>query len=206
MVEIKQYSLLVENMNKNISKLIADIVLKCLQNKISFELKCEPHLSQNNIKCSGFFDDTTLSVATKKPLFDWLTILIHESCHMDQFLEKSPYWDMSNDHINTIDKWLDNKNINDKKLKKAFHDIIILELDCEKRSAKKIQKYKLPINKDLYIQKANSYLFSYWATNRDRKWFEFPYLNPKIYKKMPKTFLSEKEYLNKNCKYLELYK
>jgi hypothetical protein len=193
-------------MNKNIKNLLGDISLKCLKNKISLELIAKKHLIYNNIECSGLFDENGLKVSTDKPLEDWLIILIHESCHMDQFLEKSPYWNTEKDPLAIVDKWLNKKNINSKILKKAFQDSILLELDCEKRSVKKMKKYKLKINTSLYIQKANAYLFSYWATYKNREWFKFPYLNPKIYKKMPNKFLTEKEYLDENCKYLKLYK
>lgn len=191
---------------KNIKNLLGDISLKCLKNKISLELIAKKHLTYNSIECSGLFDEDSLKVSTDKPLEDWLIILVHESCHMDQFLEKSPYWKIEKDPLDVVDAWLDGKEISQKVLKNGLKNTILLELDCEKRSVKKMKKYNLSIDTKLYIQKANSYIFSYWATYKNRKWFKFPYLNPKIYKKMPDKFLSEKEYLNENCKYLDLYK
>jgi hypothetical protein len=69
-----------------------------------------------------------------------------------------------------------------------------------------MQKYKIQFNKEEYIQKANSYLFSYWATLRDRKWYPFPYEKPHIYKKMPKHFLKPKYYFKDIEGWLLLYK
>jgi hypothetical protein len=167
----------------------------------------KPFVEANSIKCSGFFDeeDMELAVATNKKENDWLVILIHESCHLDQYTQKTPIWKQGEDGIGIIDDWLDNKTYNGQQLIKAFEDTIKLEVDCEKRSVKKIKKYNLPINTEEYIQKANAYLISYWATYRDRKWFPFPYNDPKIYKNMPTKFLSLKNYLNKNHPLLNLY-
>ena len=189
------------------AKLISDIVLKCLKHKISFKLISKPFVEANNIKCSGYFDeeDLELVVATNKKENDWLTILIHESCHLDQYTEKTPIWGEGEDGITVIDEWLEGKDYKPQQLEKAFIDTIKLEVDCEKRSVKKIKKYNLQIDPELYIQKANAYLISYWATYRDRKWFPFPYNNPLVYKNMSKKFLSAKQYLHKNHSLLKFY-
>lgn len=194
-------------MQLSTKSLIADIVLKCLKHKISFKLIAEPHVLVNKIKCSGYFDeeDRELAVATNKKENDWLLILIHESCHLDQFLQKEPIWKNGEDGIGIIDEWLDGKSYKEKELIKALNDTILLELDCEKKSVKKIKKYKLKINTIEYTQKANAYLFSYWATYRDKKWYPFPYNNPKIYKNMPTKFLPINEYLDKKHALLDLY-
>jgi hypothetical protein len=194
-------------MSTPIAKLISDIVLKCLKHKISFKLISKPFVEANNIKCSGYFDeeDLELTVATDKKENDWLIILIHESCHLDQYTQKTPIWTQGEDGIGVIDEWLEGKEYKPQQLEKSFIDTIKLEIDCEKRSVKKIKKYNLPIDTDLYIQKANAYLISYWATYRDRKWSPFPYNNPAIYKNMPKRFLPIKEYLHKTHPLLKFY-
>jgi hypothetical protein len=138
---------------------------------------------------------------------EWLDVLVHESCHLDQHIEKVPCWENGEVGINLIDSWLvKKKNISRQRLEKSIKDTILLELDCEIRTVKKMQKYKISFNKELYIQKANSYLFSYWATLRDKKWFKFPYENKKIYENMPKKFLEPKTYLNSYEQFLSLYK
>ena len=192
-------------MHTAITKLISDVALKCLKHKVSFKLITDSFVEANTIKCSGYFDEEELAVATNKKENDWLTILIHESCHLDQYTQKIAIWNQGDDGLDIIDKWLEGGECASQRLQKAFIDTIKLEADCEKRSVKKIKKYNLPINQEVYIQKANAYILSYWATYRDRKWFPFPYNNPKIYKKMPKTFLSMKDYLNINHPLLSLY-
>jgi hypothetical protein len=194
-------------MKNNIQALLGDISIACINNRINFSLVAEKTVKINEqIECSGFFNEKTLAVSTKKKEEEWVPILIHESCHMDQFLDKTSIWVDSSDPIENLDKWLSGKRIGKERLIKSIHCAIILELDCEVRAVDKFVKYNISFDKDIYIQKANAYLLSYWATYRDKKWYPFPYQNKKIYEKMPKTFLSKNEYLEDYEKYLTLYK
>lgn len=194
-------------MNTGITKLIADVSKKCIENKINFRLEYAEQVDTNNIPCSGYFDEKSLVVATKKKnLHDWLDILIHESCHLDQFVEKSKVWCPDEIGLYVVEDWIKNKKINLKKAIKAFHNTINLELDCEKRTVKKVKKYKIKLNIEQYIQKANSYLFGYGVSFKKKVWPNQPYEKPYIYKKMPKKFLTVKEYYNIPNDILELYK
>lgn len=180
-------------MKNNKQKLIADIVLSCVKNKIIFIMSDKDYVMADGIKCSGYYDDTVLSIATGKE--DWIDVLVHESCHMDQSLEKIDIWSKGDSGIRKIDKWLkNNKAYSDKSIKTAFRDTVLLELDCEKRTVKKFKKYKVPLDEKNYIKKCNAYLFSYWGSYRAKKWILFPYNNPKIVSKMPSKFLSKEEY------------
>lgn len=190
----------------SVQKLIADTAESCITNKIDFLLKRTPTvLAEGSIECSGYFDEESLVVATGKNTEDWLPILLHESCHLDQFIEKIPIWKDGESSIDYIDNWLSGKNFSKKKITTHITSVINLELDCEKRAAKKIIMYDLDIDVTLYIQRANAYLFSYWATFRNRQWFKFPYNNEKIYSNMPERFLSQEEYSNPDTKFLKLY-
>ena len=193
-------------MSPNVKKLIADVANKCLQNNFSFNLVYKKSVQAGKgIECSGYFDEKELIVAAKKK--EWLDVLVHESCHLDQFTENSKYWRTGEDGIIVLDSWLEKKkNYTNNRLEKAIKNTILLELDCEKRTVRKMKKYGIKFNESHYIQKANSYLLSYWASYRDRKWYPFPYEKKIIYNKMPKTFLSPKEYLTKDHQWLMLYK
>ncbi len=194
-------------MNSNIKKLIADIADKCVRHNISLRLENTNLLDTDDLACSGYFDEKVLAVATKKPkINDWLDVLIHESCHLDQWSEKAKVWIPDDIGLTIVEKWIKGKNINKKKVFEAFKNTILLELDCEKRTVKKAKKYKINLNFDEYIQKANSYLFAYVYTLENKKWYAAPYENPNIYKKMPKKFLSVNQYFEQYNKYSELYK
>jgi hypothetical protein len=191
-------------MSKGAKKFISDLAAKCVSHNISLKLISDNQVDAESIACSGYFDEEDIVVATKKK--DWLDVLVHESCHLDQFVERSKFWTSGDEGIRTIEKFLSrSKFINMTKLKNSIIDTIMLELDCEKRTVKKIKKYNLDVNIDKYIKQANSYLFSYWTIYSDRKWYPFPYNNPKIYNKFPSKFLPIGEYKKENNNFLHLF-
>jgi hypothetical protein len=193
-------------MNKNIKQLIGDIANKCIENKIDFRLEFVNRVDTENLPCSGYFDEKSLVVATNKDNYrEWLDVLIHESCHLDQFSEKSNIWKSDSTSLSIVEAWINGKKVSEERKISGFKNTIMLELDCEQRTVKKIKKYEIPINKKEYIQKANAYLFSYLYALNYKKWYPTPYENPKIWKKMPTSFLIVNEYLDKNSKYLKYF-
>jgi len=187
----------------NLAKLIGDITQTCIKNKVELLITSKSFVEIEGIKCPGYFDNTTLCVAGGKK--DWVDVLVHESCHLDQYIERVPIYEKCDSGILLIEKWLAGKLKDGKRVRKAFEDTILMELDCEQRTVKKIKKYKLKISITNYIQQVNSYLLSYWMTHKNREWYPFPYNNPKIVKNMPKKFLSPKEYVAPDEKYLKFF-
>jgi hypothetical protein len=192
-------------MKDSINNFIGSVMETCQNHGKHFKLMGLPHLRYAGARCSGFCDVYGLTVAIKKPTEEWLLVLIHEAAHLDQVIEKSPLW--FNDYAETddIDTWVQSKRRRTKRIDKCFNAATALELDCEKRSVAKIKKYKLPVSVGEYIQKSNAYLFSYMVTKQHRRWFEFPYKIPEIWKKMPKRFLKLEDYLNPRHPLLALY-
>lgn len=182
-------------MNDSIKKIISDIAYKCYKNKINFRLEHCHNVDMDELPCSGYFDEKSLVVATdKNSISEWISTLIHESCHLDQFIEKSPYWIPDNVGVAVVENWLNKKNYSKKRLLEAFSNTMSMELDCEKRSIKTIKKYKLYIDIKNYIQQANAYIFSYVYSYKNRKWFVNPYENSNIVKSMPVKFLNVSDY------------
>ena len=149
----------------------------------------------DSIKCSGYFDSDgeipTLAVATGRGSKFWITILVHESCHMEQWAEDSYLWQQTNT-MYKIDEWLTGKEFPKEEIDEAINSARSLELDCEKRAVKKIRKWKLPISKEEYIQKSNAYILFYNYMKKVRKWStpeRSPYRSKKIYTFMPDKFL-----------------
>ena len=144
--------------------------------------------------------------STKKKLWlgggngpmDYLSVLVHESCHMDQFLEDSDIWsgsyvEESVDPMSLL--FLARNNIINLTKQQAL-DIsmktAMLELDCEKRSVEKIKKYSIPIDLDEYRRTANSYVFFYLVLAEKKEWWNLaPYYIPEIVNICPTEFLDE---------------
>lgn len=145
-----------------------DLITQCLENDV--ELK---FLKPDNIEgASGSFigeeDECELCCILDKD--NWLEILVHESCHMDQYLEESPLWfhDLHEFNIWEVNKFIES----DIKLR-AFKAVTELEIDCDKRSLKKIKKYNLDIDIPKYIQKSNCYHQSYYYFHKFDIFYDF---------------------------------
>ena len=169
--------------------------------------------------CNGYFetdgDDEcpVLAVACGQPLENWLLVLIHESCHMDQWIEGDPVWTDNDvdgaEPLEFVMLWVDKKvELSEEQLDRYVGCSRVVELNCERRSVEKIEKYNLPVNVEEYIQKANAYVFFYTMMKEARKWYKIgtePYNVEEVWKAMPTTFLDDDEYNTVPDNLRELY-
>lgn len=192
---------------KGIDLFLEDLKCCCKANKIKLRFaKAESVVIEKDIRSSGYFDsgERTIAIAKKNP--GWLSILVHESAHLEQYLEKCEVWETENElGNNIIDAWLLGEEFDRRKLKKALRNIIALELDCEKRSIKKIAEYDLPINHTTYIQKANTYLLYHHRMFEKRSWEQAVYNKPLIASYMPDKFLKDEQYFKLQKKYEKIF-
>lgn len=180
-----------------IEAFIAHVRKKCREHGIKFTMaRAQQVLVSDKEYGSGYFDSEgkELTVARKHEL--WLDILVHESCHLDQWIEQCSAWTRSfeGDAGNQIDEYCHGKDVPN--IRAALNRIIELELDCEKRAIKKIIEFELPINQTAYIQRANAYLQFHNYMLHSRRWAPkgvSPY-QPEIYTEMPKRIMSDRYY------------
>lgn len=179
-------------MNKKTQDFITYVKVECKKYGVKCDLRKVSHVRLGKgIKCSGWFDPDTdkpaLVCSMNRP--DFLEILVHEFCHMQQWIEQCPKWVEAGDSMNYIDKWLSGKNT--KNIKKYIDLSRDLELDNEKRSVKMIKKFNLDIDINVYIKKANSYILFYNWMLESRKWSvpnNSPYKNERLLSAMPTNF------------------
>lgn len=189
----------------NTDNFVAFVKQECKKYGVRLKLKKSQYLRlTGNIKCSGYFDDKNkeLVVAMNRP--DWLAILVHEFAHLTQWVDNCKVWRDLGDSIEKVDDWLTGKEVVN--IKKALGKCRDLELDNEKRSARLIRKWKLPIDSKVYTQKANAYVQFYNYMYFTRRWStpgNSPYSNPKIYSKMPRIF--KMNYKKISTKYIEVF-
>lgn len=168
----------------------------------------------SGIMVSGYFDDKigpTLACAIGKPEKDWYEVLIHESCHMDQWIERDPLWlNITANGIDCdagMDSWLSGKQFHHDEYTYYVRTMQAVEIDCEKRSVKKILDLGLKLDTVDYIKRANSYLFFYDVLLHTRKWSDVaPYTIPEIINIMPGYFLEESDYHRVPKDVLKIYK
>jgi hypothetical protein len=139
---------------------------------------------------SGYFDPNTKTLAVAAGRKDWLEVLVHESCHMDQFLDPNSIWHSGG--VEAVDQyfdWMSGKDV--REFKEQVLLAGLLELDCESRTVTKIEQFNLPIDIKTYIKKANAYTQFYLYSISTRKWHEpsnKPYDNQAIVSACPDYF------------------
>jgi len=145
-----------------------------------------------------------LAVATGKDTALWLPILVHESSHLDQYLEGDKTWKDSYVPGTTIETveiltlWFEQKiELSTDQLDEYVWRSRDVELDCERRTVAKIKAFNLPIDTVSYTQKANSYIFFYTAMRETRSWYipgKEPYNLPEVWSLCPTVFLDAGAY------------
>ena len=146
-------------MRLTIKDFLNDTLNKCVENNVEFKLLTQKNLDGSSGSFSGEEDESELCCILDRE--DWIEILVHETCHMDQYLEKSPLWFHELMDFDYWDKDL-LKYVDKEIVLDAFKKITELEIDCDKRSLKKTKKYNLDINIPRYIQRSNCYHQSYY--------------------------------------------
>ena len=130
-------------------------------------------------RCEGYFNygktkkERRIVVAGKSQT--WLYILAHEYCHFLQLLEY-PTWysnkfDISQDIVNNVSVGFINKKWTKRQIRNAFLLVAYNERDCERRTVKLLEKWGIPFNKDIYIKKANLYVYLHhmWMNSHSLK-------------------------------------
>jgi len=193
-------------MMDNVSVFLQDVHQRCEDWGVELELHPKTHIKYGEgtgiCKVNGYFSDDSegdipkLAVAIGKDPEMWLPVLVHEYCHMRQWHKQIPEWVncevFGESPYELLDRWISREiELDPPVLEEVIDKIMTLELDCEKRAVKMIKKYKLPLDRDLYIQKANAYVCFYNLVAQERKWYtpgREPYNIPEIVAQMPTNF------------------
>ena len=194
-------------MDKKTEAFISFVKEECKKNSVKFKPYKRSYIKlTDDIKCGGFFDDgsdpklrkATLAFAQGRK--DFLELMVHEYCHMTQWIDGIELWDVSADSLTVVDEWLSGVDHPDELVEVSLNNSRELELDNEKRSAKLIEKYDLSIDKEKYIKKANAYLYFHHWMRKTRRWSSSanpPYRNKNIIAAMPSNFRGKYDKLPK---------
>lgn len=172
----------------NIRNAIADCAATCIEHEINLVLSNQRHViyahDSTQTPCSGYFtankvlNSYELAVATGKPLEEWLPVLLHESSHMDQYLEMDQAWvnctmPDGSDSSDALFEWIGGREYSEDEIKDIAMRSLYVELDCEKRTLDKVRQYELEyfINPATYVMKANSYIYFYLFVLETREFY-----------------------------------
>ena len=194
-------------LSKNVRAFINHVKGHCKEVGIKCQIRTVKYLVlSGNIRCSGYFCEETMRLVVAGKSKDWLGVLAHEYAHLTQWQDKSTnILQTGSTGVTHLDDWLGGKKI--RSIKKAIEQSRDLELDNEKRTVKLIKKWKLPIDLNDYIKKANAYVQFYNYMKVTRRWSKpnnSPYSNKNVWSKMPTTFRMNYETMGK--KWVNLYK
>jgi hypothetical protein len=187
-------------------EILADIRATCKKNKVKlvFDHKQEFLDGDKDEESSAYFmdDPALIKVSTKnKTPLKILHNTIHETCHMDQWLEEAKVWNEC--YIDGVDVsdlaqlWIDKKiELNKQQSGKIFLALYNLEMDAERRAVKKFKHYGLDKYMDVtaYIQGAYAYGKGYLFTGATRKWIPAtnqPYKIDEIVAAQPEEFYKD---------------
>ena len=194
-------------LSKNVRAFINHVKGHCKEVGIKCDIRPVKYLVlSGNIRCNGYFCEETMRLVVSGKNKDWLGVLAHEYAHLTQWQDKKTnIWKTGSTGVTQLDDWLGGKKI--RSIKKAIEWSRDLELDNEKRTVKLIKKWKLPIDLNDYIKKANAYIHFYSYLRYSKKWSapgKAPYSNKAIWEAMPSNF--RMNYKKMSDKYLKLYK
>lgn len=202
-----------DKLNHLEKRIIRDLWVKCKERGVILELSSSssmPYGDNGAVRVSGYFMSETggkeprLGVAVGVPLHEWMTTLLHEWSHMDQWHERSPVWDMAftprGDVYDLLDNWVSGAcEVDDSELWDVVQRIVSIESDCERRTLAKMRHYNgelLPYVHD-YVRKANSYVWSYYMVAKMRKWYDYkPYRQFEVWGQMPDSIMEPSQYLS----------
>jgi hypothetical protein len=197
----------------NNQKFIDFVKQECLDHKVKLTLSPNDHVISGSTKCNGFFDNERmeLAVACGKSFDIWFKTLIHEYCHMVQWMTNRSAWiraDLQLAHPEAlIDLWYSKKiELTAKQLDYWLPLAFNVELDCERLVLTMVDKFKLPIDKKRYAQNGNAYVYFWMYLKHRRKWYKIgkePYNILEITSKMPTDF--DRTYKKLPLKYKKLF-
>jgi len=172
-------------------KFIEYVKEQCAEHGVKCSLRNVKYVKlSGNIKCSGYFDGgdkPELVVAMNRK--DWIEILVHEYCHLTQWVERIPLWKRSETSLDKVDEWLSGGKVNN--IGRHLGVARDLELDNEKRAVALIKEWGLKVDIDNYIRKANAYVQFYNYMGISRRWSKpgnSPYSNKNLINEMPNKF------------------
>lgn len=140
----------------------------------------------DDVSVAGYFDafdDSGPLISMLKINDDdiFCGILLHEYCHVTQWVENCTVWREDNKMASRcdMDGWIGSGKKLSNAMKRTFELRRELEADCERRTVRLIRELQAPVDLPRYIQRANSYIHFYNTIPVTNQWYhpdKVPYL------------------------------
>ena len=148
-------------------------------------------LNCDGFRVDGYFSESSREIRVARGCPQWLGTLAHEYAHFRQWVERDKSYMRSGEALKMIDSWFGGTDYAERDLSRAFRIVRTMERDAERRSVEMITRYNLPVNLDLYIKRANCYIYAHFIMERHRKFWAFkqdPFYSRKVLAIMPTDF------------------
>ena len=149
-------------------------------------------INGGNCRVSGYFSEVTKEIRVARFNNDFLPTLVHEYSHFQQYAEGK--FTAAGDAADLLECWFGGKDYAEREVSRAFSVIRSCERDAERRSVDLIKYYELPVNLDLYIRRANCYIYAHYIMHRYRKFWAFkrdPFRSHTVLALMPNNFRAQ---------------
>ena len=173
---------------------------KCQKHGITLKIGGGKALNSGG-RCGGYFDDVNKVLAVAigvKNIGEIIALTQHEANHMRQWANHRSVWHKVKSKHSRFCYFLSGKRIY--RPKDCALAAIQLELDCEKRSFRSLQKWKKYVNIEKETIKANSYLLAHWHMLETGKWPSNRIYSQKILKHCPKTLIKNPKFVPEELK------
>lgn len=143
-------------------------------------------------RVSGYFSEVSKEIRVARYSNDFLPTLVHEYSHFQQYAERK--FISAGTAVDVLDSWFAGKEYAERELARAFKIVRSCERDAERRSVATIKQYNLPVNLDLYIRRANCYIYAHYIMHRYRKFWAFkrdPFRSHTVLAMMPNSFRAQ---------------
>lgn len=166
-----------------IEKFIANQLLRYSLAGYRLEIHPQDKIKKGEMTYTGEATATSLEIAIGGKWREWLGILVHETCHLDQHMEDKNSFDNAEVSLSKISSWLEGSTA--EASLEDFNVVLENESDCEARSIEKIKLHNLPLDIPDYTRRANAYLASYKMAHLYRVWVPQPYRDDKLCSLLP---------------------
>lgn len=146
---------------------LAEIIRRALKFGVTVVISPDRKVNDDDgAESGGWFCGDTRRLVVGTGSSTWLGILLHEYCHVTQWIENGPLWRAYRDDMWA---WLAGKSI--KNPRAAVRAVQALEEDCERRTIRLIQELGAPVSIEAYTRSANAYLHFHNVMADKRKWY-----------------------------------
>jgi|688.fasta_scaffold323875_1 hypothetical protein len=153
-------------------------------------------LNVGNARCDGYFlaEGNYKEIRVARGNKHWVNVLAHEYCHFLQWMETTTAQLKRESRaqfiVHEISTGYTTRRWSKRQVTYAFKTIQAMERDCEIRTVKLLKEWGIPFNVDLYIRRANLYVYMHhmWRIYQQQASKFDPESSRKIIRMMPNNF------------------